>query len=288
MRDQVRSRSLPVVLAVALLLSCHPAWAGSLSMKDHMEIESQPRNDPELGTLPSVQIDSIQASVPVDDRMNADAAFNHPFTESLREGMAWYLRQRGLRIVDDGGDLRLTGTIDSYEGWKGWGHWGVDVHLRTKLFRASQTILSEDLRSFLKYSDDEDVEDEEKPKYNVRDMEITFTEILFTRVGIDLSEKLIVLMKEKAELISGAGDNQPPAEPASKGKLSLEATAPHAEVFVDGKLVGTTPVIDLLLSATTHFIEIRKSGFKPWKREVAVLEGATSRIIAELEVEKPE
>lgn len=288
MRYQVRSRSLPVVLAVALLLGCHPAWAGSLSMKEHMEIESQPRNDPGLGTLPSMQIDIIQASVPVDDRMNADAAFNHPFTDSLREGMTWYLRQRGLRIVDDGGDLRLTGTIDSYEGWKGWGHWGADVHLRTKLFRGPQMILSEDLRSFLKYADDEDVEDEEKPKYKARAVEIAFPEILFTRVGIDLSEKLIVLMKEKAELISTAGGKRPQAELASKGKLSLEATVPHAEVFVDGKLVGTTPLVDLLLPATTHLIEIRKSGFNPWKREVAVLEGATSRITAELEAEKPE
>ena len=145
-----RRRWQPSVLIGVVLAGFLPTWAGNLSMKTHMEIESQIHSDPALSGLPSVQIDTVQATVPLNDRMNADAAFDRPFTDSLADGMAWYLKQRGLRIVDQGADLRLTGTIDSYEGWKGWGHWGVDVHLKVKFFRGSQMILVEDLRSFLK------------------------------------------------------------------------------------------------------------------------------------------
>jgi hypothetical protein len=278
-----------VAMCIALVTQWFsPAWAGTLSMKDHMALLSEPRRAEELTALPSIQIDSIQASVPVDDRMNADAAFNAPFTESLREGMVWYLTHRGVRVLTTGADLRCTGVIDSYEGWKGWGHWGADVHLRVKLFRGSQLVLSEDLRSFLKYSDDEDVEEEERPKYEAHNLRGRFGEILFTRVGIDLSEKFIALMREKGSAVSSPESGTTQADAVSRGKLSIESTVPNAEVFVDGKLVGTTPIAEIPLSATSHTIEIRKRGFAPWKREVAVIEGAVSRITAELETEKPE
>lgn len=274
------------VMCVAAAQWSSPSWAGTLSMKDHMAIQSQPHAAEELAALPSIEIDSIQASVPLDDRVNADAAFNAPFAESLREGIAWYLSQRGLRVLKTGADLRFTGVIDSYEGWKGWGHWGADVHLRVKLFRGTHLVLSEDLRSFLKYSDDQDVEAEERPKYAAHNLSARFGEILFTRVGIDLSEKFITLMREKADVVSSPDAPPTQAEMASKGKLSIESSAPNAEVFVDGKLIGTTPIAELPLAAITHVIEIRKHGFAPWKREVTVIEGAVSRIVAELEAER--
>ena len=282
---ETHSRSIAFALTVAVFLGCAPAWAGDLSMKEQMEILTQPRSQDELGTIPSIEIDEIHASVPLDDRMNADAAFNAPFTASLREGLTWYLRQRGLKIVETGADLRCTTVIESYEGFKGWGHWGVDVHFRVKLFRGSQVIVSEDLRSLLKYSDDEDVVNEEKPKYDARNLDVTFAEILFTRVGVDLSEKFITLLKEKAPVISAPGGGQLQNPAASRGRLSIDSTVPNSEVFIDGKLVGTTPIADLPLPATTHSIEIRKRGYLLWQRDIAVIEGAASHITAELEAE---
>jgi len=210
-------RSLPLRLVLAIgTLAVTPAFGGADStMKTHMAIVGEIRKDPDLAPLPSLQIDPILAAVPVDDRMNADKAFDQPFVQELREGMSWYLAQRGLRVVESGADLRLAGTIESYEGWKGWGHWGVDLKLQVKLFRGSDLVLTESLRSFLKYSDDEDVEDEEKPKYKAHHLSsASFAEILFTRVGVDLSEKLISLLKERSKSLSGvASPAAPPSQP---------------------------------------------------------------------------
>ena len=67
--------------------------------------------------------------------------------------------------------------------------------------------------------------------------------------------------------------------------INVDASVPHAEVFVDGGLVGTTPLIELPLPAGKHVLEVRKSGFTTWKREIEMLEGAKTRFFAELESE---
>jgi hypothetical protein len=257
-------------------------------MRQHMEIQAAISEDPDLPRLPSIWIDSLQTSVPLDDRMNADAAFHGPFLENLKEGMSWYLARRGLRIVNPGGDLRLVGTIEYYEGWKGWGHWGVDVRLQVKLFRGADSVAEGNLRSFLKYSDDEEVEDQEKPKYASRRLNVSFPEILFTRVGMDLSEKLISLMKEQVGTRAAHERSAPGASAQARGRITILADVPNAEVWVDGKLIGTAPLEDLTLPAVPHSIEVRKNGFRTWRREVAILEGVSSRILAELEPEQPE
>lgn len=261
------------------------AQAGDRSMKEDMEIQAKITKDPALGSLPSLQFDGIKADVPVDDRIKADEAFKRPLAESLQEGMAWYLEQRGLGIVPQNGDLRVVGIIESYEGFKGWGHWGVDLHLRVKFFRGPQLVFSESLRSFLKYKDDGAVEKEEQPKYDALKATVDFPEILFTRIGVDLSEKLITLLQEKSGAVPAAPQQAGQSESEARGRLTVDSTVPHAEVLIDGKLVGTTPVEDLLLSASVHAVEVRKQGFKPWKREVTILSGAASRITAELEAE---
>lgn len=290
MWNQKRAWFMTIVMAIGAALPCHQTQAssGDYSMKEHMEIQATIANEPELGKWPSVMIDRIQSAVPLDDRLDADAPFSAPFVDSLRQGMGWYLNQRGMRIVNEGADLRLAGTIESYEGWKGWGHWGVDVHLRVKLFRGSELVFNEDLRSFLKYSDDHTIAAEERPKYRARQGNVRFLEVLFTRVGIDFSEKLIATLKEKtASLSPSAQSAAPQAVSASseRGRLTIEASVALAEVFLDGRLLGTTPLQDLQIPAKAYSIEVRKKGFKPWKREIIVLEGTTSRITAELETE---
>lgn len=280
-------RSRFAIFLTAVLSFWGVSWGAPLSMQEHMKLQTEINRDPELNALPTIRIDSIQASVPLDDRMDADSAFDRPFVQSLRDGMAWYLAQRGMRVVDQGGDLRLTALIDSYEGWKGWGHWGVDIQIKTKIFKGSDVVLSETLRSYLKYSDEEDVEDEEKPKYKAQDLLVTFPEILFTRVGVDASEKLIALLKERSADLGSSSTRVPATKNVGRGILTIGASVANAEVFVDGQLVGTTPLEGLSLPAMTHSIEVRKAGYQSWKREVAVLDGASSRLTAELEPDKP-
>jgi len=199
--------------------------------------------------------------------------------------MTWYLKQRGVRIVEHGEDLRLVGNIISYEGWKGWGHWGVDLTLEMKFFRGPDLVLTDSLRSYMKYADDEDVEDEERAKYRAHKMRASFAEILFTRVGMDLSEKLITLLKEKAP----GGEVQ--AEPdvlrvADRGKISVDADIRNAEVLIDGHLVGMVPLKDLALDPGSHVMEVRKSGFRTWRREFEVISGSSTRFVAEMTPEE--
>ena len=270
------------VLASALLLSAHPALA-NLPMEQHMRIQATIQKDPDLARLPSIRIDSILAAVPVDDRLNADTAFDRPFTEALQQGMTWYLAQRGLRLVAQGEDLRLAGTIDRYEGFKGWGHWGVDVGLGFKVFRGTERLPSLPLKSLLKYSDDDEIRDEEQPKYKEQGLSISFGEVLFTRIGIDLCEKLIDGLKEREPQLMA------PAAPGStsvpRGTMSIGASVPDAEVRVDGQLVGTVPLVDLPLTEGHHSIEVRKKGFKTWKEDVLIFGGVASHLVAELEAE---
>lgn len=254
-----------------------------------MEIQADTTRDADLERLPSLRIDSLVAEVPLDDRINADAAFDHSFVESLKQGMTWYLSRRGLRCVAEGGDLRLTGAIIAYEGNKGWGDWGVDLSLSIKVYRGSDLFLRDTLRANLRYGDDEEVEDEVRPRYKARGMSVSFPEVLFTRVGIDLSEKLIVLLKETAGgAIEGVHAVRARGSPEARGKVSVDASEAHAEVLVDGKLIGTTPVSELPLEAGVHTIEVRKKGFKSWVREVTIMADASTRFIVNLEAEPQE
>src|SRR5262245_9817924 len=86
-------------LLAGIVVASFQARAGNLSMKAHMEIESQIQSDADLKGFPSIQIDTIQATAALNDRMNADDAFDRPFTDSLADGMTWYLKQRGVQIL---------------------------------------------------------------------------------------------------------------------------------------------------------------------------------------------
>ncbi len=253
-----------------------------------MEIQAEVMRDPGLAVLPSIYIDTIQTDVPMDDRLNADDAFDRPFVDSLMDGMRWYLRLRGLRVVDAGGDLRATGRIVSYEGNKGWGDWGVEIALELKFFHEHELVLQKQLRSHLAYSNDHEVEDAEEARYTAHKMRASFPEILFTRVGIDLSEKLLTLMKERRlDLENATGTVQGSLansgiESAPRGVITIEATVPHAEILIDGAFVGTAPLEKLAIPAGDHTLEVRKQGYEPWMRSIRVLAGAASRFVAEL------
>src|SRR6267142_328277 len=90
-------------LTVACVLLASPrAMTKKLSLEQHMQIQTKIETDTDLSTLPTIRIDSIAAIVPVNDRLDADSAFDQPFAESLKTGMTWYLKQRGVRVVASG------------------------------------------------------------------------------------------------------------------------------------------------------------------------------------------
>ncbi|MGH9870372.1 MAG: PEGA domain-containing protein, partial [Candidatus Polarisedimenticolia bacterium] len=68
-----------------------------------------------------------------------------------------------------------------------------------------------------------------------------------------------------------------------RGVLTVAASVEHAEVFIDGALVGTTPLVDLILMAGPHELQVKKAGFRVWSRRIHVVERAASRFFAEME-----
>lgn len=54
------------------------------------------------------------------------------------------------------------------------------------------------------------------------------------------------------------------------GSLNIASTPNHGQVFVNGALVGITPVDVTELAEGRHFVQVRKDGLRPWGRIVEV------------------
>jgi hypothetical protein len=80
---------------------------------------------------------------------------------------------------------------------------------------------------------------------------------------------------------TGAGT--PGSSGSSKtGFVSVSADDQTFEVFVDGAFVGNTPA-KLKLSEGTHVIEVKKPGYKDYKKEIKVTEGCELTLRAVME-----
>jgi len=80
-----------------------------------------------------------------------------------------------------------------------------------------------------------------------------------------------------------AGDNQKSQASSSKfGFVNVTADDPTFEVFADGAFVGNSPA-KLKLSEGLHTIEVRKEGFKDYKKEIRVTDGSELNLRAVLE-----
>jgi PEGA domain len=57
---------------------------------------------------------------------------------------------------------------------------------------------------------------------------------------------------------------------------------PWAEVSVDGKRVGETPLDLLTLAAGPHLVRFRHPAYEPVERKVSVRPGQTERVVVDL------
>jgi TPR repeat protein len=86
---------------------------------------------------------------------------------------------------------------------------------------------------------------------------------------------------EKGAPVASAGA---PADSSPTGSVNVTAEDTHAEVFVDGNLVGNAPA-KLKLAPGTHAVEVRSPGKKTFHRDLTVGAGAELTVRAELEPE---
>ena len=73
------------------------------------------------------------------------------------------------------------------------------------------------------------------------------------------------------------------AVPATEpGTVNVQSTPPGAELAVDGAFVGNAPAA-LKLPPGKHSVTVTSSGFKAWSRDLTVLAGSETSLVAALE-----
>ncbi len=76
---------------------------------------------------------------------------------------------------------------------------------------------------------------------------------------------------------------KPPPPERFLGELTVESRPDGARVFVDGKLVGTSPMLLAQLGAGEHVVRLEHEGYRTWSSSVRVVAGERNRITASLE-----
>jgi Protein kinase domain/PEGA domain len=80
----------------------------------------------------------------------------------------------------------------------------------------------------------------------------------------------------------------PPASAAGRGSIHVESRPRGARVTVDGRLVGTTPLVITEVSAGSHRVQIEADRHKPWTTTVDVPPGQRVRVAGSLEEGTPQ
>jgi serine/threonine-protein kinase len=111
-----------------------------------------------------------------------------------------------------------------------------------------------------------------------------------SRHGYATEEREVVLPADRpSSTVTFSLGRAGPARPASQtdfsGSLSVESLPASARVFLDGHLVGTTPVVDARVAAGSHVVRVDRTGFLPWTSAVQIVTGQRSRLTASLERE---
>ena len=75
-----------------------------------------------------------------------------------------------------------------------------------------------------------------------------------------------------------------PSEPGKSGLVTVNANELDCEVFIDGAFVGNSPA-KLTLPEGQHSVEVKKSGFRDYRRDLKVMAGSALTLTPRLEKE---
>jgi hypothetical protein len=74
-----------------------------------------------------------------------------------------------------------------------------------------------------------------------------------------------------------------PAAKTGPGTLVVDSRPAGARVFLDGRAVGTTPLVLTTAAAGEHAIHLDLDGYRRWATSVKIMSGERSRVAASLE-----
>jgi hypothetical protein len=129
----------------------------------------------------------------------------------------------------------------------------------------------------------------------VRDLSRGAHRLTITRNGYAPEERRFVITSARPApsmtiALAPARAAAPPRVPATgvadgrfAGGLAVDSRPAGAKVFMDGKLVGTTPMTLPSVPAGSHAIRLERDGYQRWSSSVRVVASEQNRVTASLE-----
>jgi hypothetical protein len=128
---------------------------------------------------------------------------------------------------------------------------------------------------------------------SLRDLPRGAHRVRLVREGYETEERRVVInASHPAQALTVALARTPQAEsptrargatPAPAGSLSVDSRPPGANVFIDGKLAGATPLVVPQIGAGEHAVRLEHDGYQPWSSSVRIVSGERNRVTASLE-----
>ena len=119
----------------------------------------------------------------------------------------------------------------------------------------------------------------------VRDLPAGVHTVRVVRDGYATLERAVRLTRARPSQSMIVTLDRPRATAAASftGGLSVDSRPPGAKVYIDGRLVGTTPLQAPAVSAGEHAIRLERDGYRRWTSAVRVVSNEQNRVTASLE-----
>jgi hypothetical protein len=147
-----------------------------------------------------------------------------------------------------------------------------------------------------------DGRDSGKTPATVRDLAHGPHQVRVTRDGYAAQERRVVISSSRPSQSVNVAMVRTPAPPPARsapaapappagapttgratGALAVDSRPTGARVFLDGKPIGTTPLMVPSVAAGDHAIRIELDGYRPWSSSVRMVAAESNRVTASLE-----
>ena len=76
-----------------------------------------------------------------------------------------------------------------------------------------------------------------------------------------------------------------PQNPGDFTSIKIKSMPSEAEIYLDNKMIGTSPLIKKKIKPGAHLLEVRKQGFKTWREEIQITPDSEQEFFPILEAE---
>jgi hypothetical protein len=121
----------------------------------------------------------------------------------------------------------------------------------------------------------------------LRELPLGSYTIRLTRDGYVDEERRVQLTEGRASSSLAVTLKRAAAPGASgSGSLLVESRPPDAQVFLNSRLIGTTPLSMPEVPAGPTTVRIERNGYQPWVSTVEVMPGQRTRVAASLDTRR--